>query len=91
MLYLTSHGSDFEGGCTRFYDGQQAQYQEGDPQRVTATYRPKAGSALVFNHVITHDGEEVKSGEKYIMRSEIMFKPIHTLYSGVQCGKQSQY
>jgi len=30
--------------------------------------------ALVFNHIILHEGEALLSGVKYIMRSDIMFQ-----------------
>jgi len=31
--------------------------------------KPEPGMALVFNHMILHEGERVQSGLKYIMRS----------------------
>jgi hypothetical protein len=31
--------------------------------------KPEPGMALVFNHMILHEGERVQSGMKYIMRS----------------------
>eukprot|EP00406_Dinophysis_acuminata_P045488 CAMPEP_0179315292 /NCGR_PEP_ID=MMETSP0797-20121207/54970_1 /TAXON_ID=47934 /ORGANISM="Dinophysis acuminata, Strain DAEP01" /LENGTH=92 /DNA_ID=CAMNT_0021025779 /DNA_START=89 /DNA_END=368 /DNA_ORIENTATION=+ len=77
MIYLNTQGSDFEGGCTRFYSARQQRYWPGKPEHVTTAHQPKAGSALIFNHLITHDGEEVTSGRKYIMRSEVMYTPQH--------------
>lgn len=37
------------------------------------TIKPKMGSCVIFNHYILHRGERV-IGEKYIMRSDIMYK-----------------
>jgi hypothetical protein len=31
--------------------------------------KPEPGMALVFNHMILHEGERVQSGMKYIMRT----------------------
>lgn len=42
----------------------------GDPN---VTIIPKTGSCVIFNHYIPHKGEIV-AGEKYIMRSDIMYK-----------------
>merc|ERR1711972_987077 len=73
MLYLND---DFEGGTTRFYNNQQRRYTKGLDENVTTTYTPETGSALVFYHNIVHDGQPVLSGEKYIMRSEVMFRNL---------------
>jgi hypothetical protein len=35
---------------------------------------PKQGSALIFFHDLEHKGNKVKSGFKYILRTDIMFK-----------------
>jgi hypothetical protein len=69
MLYLNDA---FEGGATRSYNEQQSRYKEGLDENVTATYKPTTGSGPVFYHNITHDGQPVVSGEKYILRSEVM-------------------
>ena len=34
---------------------------------------PKAGSALVFQHDITHEGCEVLAGIKYVVRTDVMY------------------
>jgi hypothetical protein len=42
--------------------------------------KPEPGMALVFNHMILHEGERVQSGQKYIMRSVSLplFNGTHT-------------
>lgn len=40
---------------------------------INVTIKPKMGSCVIFNHHILHKGETV-IGEKYIMRSDIMYK-----------------
>ena len=45
-------------------------FLEGSKDKV----QPEAGMALVFQHNIYHEGERLKSGTKYIMRSDAMFR-----------------
>ena len=37
---------------------------------------PSPGLALVFNHDVLHEGAEVVSGFKHILRTEVMFKRV---------------
>jgi hypothetical protein len=71
MLYLNE---DFEGGRTRFYNESQPRYRGGEPENEICALRPETGSCLVFNHRITHDGEELLAGVKYILRTEVMYE-----------------
>ena len=50
---------DFEGGTTDFEN---------------VSVQPKKGAALVFLHPILHSGEPVIKGNKYAIRSDVMFK-----------------
>lgn len=50
----------FGGGATRFNDHD-----------VTAV--PRAGSALLFQHAMLHEGCLVTDGVKYVLRSDVMF------------------
>ncbi|KAL6069453.1 Prolyl 4hydroxylase, alpha subunit [Balamuthia mandrillaris] len=59
MLYLNDV---CEGGTTNFLTTK--------PKLKVA---PKAGTALVFQHNIYHEGEELRDGKKYIMRSDVMY------------------
>lgn len=58
MIYLNE---DFTGGETTFMNG--------DNTIVT----PETGMILAFNHTLFHEGSEVKTGEKYVLRSDVMF------------------
>jgi len=65
MIYL-NNGNEFEGGRTLFYKTKEA-------TEIWATYVPKQGDLIVFDHNIWHEGEEVKNGEKFILRSDILY------------------
>jgi hypothetical protein len=78
MIYLND---DFEGGCTRFYSNRQAHYRPGKPEHQIHSLRPTRGSCVVFNHCITHDGEELLADRKYILRSEVMFQHVSEFQS----------
>jgi len=55
----------FKGGCTNFLEGVP-----GDLLQVP----PESGLLLVFQHNILHEGEELKSDRKYIMRSDVVYQ-----------------
>jgi hypothetical protein len=38
------------------------------------TIQPEAGMVLVFEHPLVHSGDELLSGTKYAIRSDIMYK-----------------
>eukprot|EP01126_Amoeba_proteus_P020954 TRINITY_DN2127_c0_g1_i5.p1 TRINITY_DN2127_c0_g1~~TRINITY_DN2127_c0_g1_i5.p1 ORF type:complete len:292 (+),score=49.01 TRINITY_DN2127_c0_g1_i5:62-937(+) len=76
-LYLNG---DFEGGTTNFVNEKQSLYRDDETgkfkaqeQNIERRIVPKTGMALIFNHHIFHEGEALKSGLKYIMRSDILF------------------
>ena len=41
----------------------------------------KIGDLLVFNSEITHDGGQILKGQKYILRSEVMYQTEPTTSS----------
>lgn len=49
---------DFEGGATEFRE---------------FSVTPKTGRAVVFKHELLHEGAGLKSGRKYIMRTDVMY------------------
>ena len=73
MLYLNDV---VDGGRTNFFTEAQTHYKRPNPARLRHSFRPRAGSCLVFNHAITHDGSDVVSGEKWILRSEVMYQRL---------------
>lgn len=38
--------------------------------------RPSPGKALVFRHDVLHTGAEVTAGVKYVLRTDVMFRPV---------------
>ncbi len=67
MIYLNH---DMMGGETRFFaDAEQAVH--GHPY---LSVKPMTGNALVFLHSIWHEGAVVHSGEKYVLRTDVMYK-----------------
>jgi predicted 2-oxoglutarate/Fe(II)-dependent dioxygenase YbiX len=57
MVYLND---DFGGGQTAFLDHGIAVW-------------PRAGTALLFQHGLLHEGAVVTSGIKYVLRSDVMY------------------
>ena len=70
MIYLND---GFQGGPTNFYTDEQAHYATADPTNMTTSFVPKRGSCVAFNHHITHDGGMLLDGEKWLLRSEVMY------------------
>ncbi|WP_299161325.1 2OG-Fe(II) oxygenase [uncultured Tenacibaculum sp.] len=60
--FLIYLNDDFEGGETEF--------------RKMFTITPQQGTALVFKHRLKHEGKEIMSGTKYVLRTDIMYKRI---------------
>lgn len=71
MLYLNE---EFEGGHTRFFDETQPAYSAPYEDKVVCTYEPRCGDALVFYSELMHDGEALQGGQKWILRSEVMYE-----------------
>ncbi len=57
--FLIYLNDDFTGGETEF--------------RKLGVIKPQKGLALVFRHRNRHEGKEVKSGVKYVLRTDIMY------------------
>jgi WD40 repeat protein len=69
MLYLDD-ASQFEGGTTRFF-------RERDPSVAPWTVvRPRAGTAIVFDHALWHDGEPVTAGTKHVLRTDVVYQRV---------------
>ena len=58
LLYLND---DYTGGETAFVQGD-------------VRHRPVAGSALCFVHPLVHEGVPVRSGRKYVLRTDVMYR-----------------
>lgn len=73
MIYLNE---GITGGETRFYGGLEQAFLQ---QRPYLSVQPKAGMALAFLHSIWHEGAVVHSGQKYVLRTDVMYKPVQEL------------
>lgn len=60
--FLIYLNDDFEGGATEF--------------RKLFTVEAKKGMALLFRHRLRHEGKEVLSGVKYVLRTDVMFRRV---------------
>jgi hypothetical protein len=67
MIYLND---GMTGGETRFF----ADMEQAFRQRPYLSVQPKEGMALVFLHSIWHEGTVVHSGQKYVLRTDVMYK-----------------
>jgi len=65
MIYLNS-ATEFEGGRTLFFKTKET-------SEIWASYIPKQGDLIVFDHNIWHEGEVVTQGEKFVLRSDILY------------------
>jgi hypothetical protein len=65
MVYLNA---DFEGGETSFSTSIRSSVPWPNLK-----VKPQVGRALLFHHPITHKGETVVAGRKYVLRSDLMF------------------
>lgn len=65
MIYLNDAAA-FKGGCTLFYR------DKNDPE-IWASYTPRQGDLIVFDHNLWHEGETVTAGEKIVLRSDILY------------------
>lgn len=63
FTFMIYLNDDFEGGETTFEQ---------------FTVQPKKGTALIFHHPIKHAGEQIRSGVKYALRTDVMYKLIET-------------
>jgi len=72
MIFLND---DFEGGETRFFELKDRASRRGKGRgrkfdnRVRFALRPGTGGAVVFDHLLLHEGAEVSAGVKFAVRS----------------------
>lgn len=65
MIYLNS-ATEFKGGRTLFFKTK-------DTDEVWASYTPVQGDLIVFDHNVWHEGEVLTEGEKFVLRSDILY------------------
>ena len=75
-IYLNTIPSSL-GGSTRIlsHSANQGDYWDGVSElKAIAKIQPVQGSASVFRDTLWHDGEELLDGEKYLLRTDILFE-----------------
>lgn len=65
MIYLNG-ATEFKGGRTLFFKTKEA-------SEIWAVYVPKQGDLIVFDHNVWHEGEVLSEGEKFVLRSDILY------------------
>ena len=72
LIYLNDN---FEGGETNFihYDRKIVK-KKLKKDKILTPIIPKKGQLLIFKHNILHEGSIIKSGEKIVLRSDIMYE-----------------
>jgi hypothetical protein len=80
IIYLNN---DFEGGETQFVKphsdrliGQTVNKELENGYDIICSIKPITGSAVIFNHNTIHAGMTVMSGNKHIIRSDIVYKNV---------------
>lgn len=72
MIYLNG-SEDFEGGKTLFFNSKE-------DDKVIKSYTPQVGDLIIFDHNLWHSGDIVLKGEKYILRSDIIYKKVNHIH-----------
>lgn len=67
LIYLSE---DFLGGETKFFNQTR--------HLATFSIQPKIGQILIFEHRQMHSGAPVLSGQKYVLRTDVMYK--HSIF-----------
>ncbi|MEZ5419053.1 MAG: 2OG-Fe(II) oxygenase [Vicinamibacterales bacterium] len=72
-------------GCVRRPNGEESlltfmiylndNAEGGETRFEHAAVRPHLGRALVFDHYLAHEGALVTVGQKYVLRSDVMYGP----------------
>lgn len=70
MIYLNG-ATEFKGGRTLFFRTKET-------EEVWASYIPKQGDLIVFDHNVWHEGEVLTEGEKFVLRSDILYSKKET-------------
>nr|WP_228129317.1 2OG-Fe(II) oxygenase [Acinetobacter tjernbergiae] len=69
LIYLSE---DFTGGETIFY--RDSGMLKPCKETQITNIKPKLGQILVFEHQQLHEGAPVLSGQKYVLRTDVMYK-----------------
>ena len=67
LVYLNDR---FQGGCTEFNPLGHRNKESTARKKI----KPITGSALIFPHVVIHQGGLLESGVKYVLRNDVFYK-----------------
>ncbi|MTB50657.1 2OG-Fe(II) oxygenase [Lewinella sp. W8] len=59
FTFMVYLNEGMKGGATRFRE---------------YTIVPRTGKLLIFNHQLSHEGEQLREGIKYVLRSDVMYR-----------------
>ena len=63
-----------EVSCLTFMIYLNGGFEGGDTEFKTEFIKPQEGAALVFPHKLPHQGAEIISGTKYVLRTDVMYR-----------------
>ena len=69
MFYLNG---DLDGGSTNFLKDPDSDCPAVKPE-VTSSVKPSRGLCICFPHNLYHEGDPLLSGEKFILRTDVMY------------------
>ncbi len=94
MLYLND---SFIGGTTNFIDEKQKLWKDEElgifkakEENILLKIKPEPGMAIVFNHEILHEGSQITDGQKYIMRTDVLFEKLETDKKSFQDPRETE-
>eukprot|EP01060_Flectonema_neradi_P040925 TRINITY_DN94_c3_g1_i1.p1 TRINITY_DN94_c3_g1~~TRINITY_DN94_c3_g1_i1.p1 ORF type:complete len:295 (+),score=53.71 TRINITY_DN94_c3_g1_i1:52-936(+) len=80
MFYLNG---DLDGGSTNFLEDPDPASPKAKPPLVQEI-APSQGLCICFPHNMYHEGEPLRSGEKYILRTDVMYHRVPSETQGEQ-------
>jgi len=66
--------NDFEASYFTFMIYLNDNYEGGETIFNDLLVKPEKGMALIFFHDLEHEGSKILTGEKYVLRTDIMYK-----------------
>jgi hypothetical protein len=87
-MYLNTVPSS-AGGATRFLASPPSSYDPSVPRVVLTKSQPVLGSAAIFRDDLWHDGEELLEGQKWLLRTDVMYRREKDFDFEEFCGKRA--
>ena len=72
MFYLND---EYDNGATLFGDYNESQAAcHMTPHDIHTVFKGQTGDCIIFDHKLWHEGQQVTQGNKYLLKSELMFE-----------------